>query len=119
MVEHFGMPKFFLTHIVKEVSSFRWEEIIDIEKIATQIHMSLDWKDFPIESVILFHFKVNIFMQLLLSSHHLLGNINQHVIRYEIQQRGSLHAHIIFWIMENDIEHITNEIITFCPNNVQ
>jgi hypothetical protein len=43
-------------------------------------------------------------MQLLLSSHHLLGNIKQHVIQYEIQQRGSLHAHIILWIMEIDID---------------
>jgi hypothetical protein len=118
MVEHFGIPQFFLTHIVKEISSFRWEKFIDIEKIATQIHMSLDWKGCPIESVVLFHFRVNRFMQVLFSSHHLLGNINQHVIWYEMQQRGSLHAHIILWIMENDIEHITNEIITFCPNNV-
>jgi hypothetical protein len=115
MVEHFGMPHCFLTHIVKETSSFRWEEIIDIEKIAKQIHILLDWKDRTIECVVLFHFRVNRFMQLLLSSHHLLGNINQHVIRYEIQQRGSFHAHIILWIMENDIEHITNEIITFVP----
>jgi hypothetical protein len=52
-------------------------------------------------------------MQLLLSSHHLLGNIKQHVIHYEIQQCGSLHAHIILWVMENGIEHITNEIVTF------
>jgi hypothetical protein len=54
-------------------------------------------------------------MQLLLSSHHLLGNIKQHVIQYEIQQCGTLHAHIILWIMENDIESITNEIIAFVP----
>jgi len=54
-------------------------------------------------------------MQLLLSSHHLLGNIKQHVIQYEIQQPGSLHAHIILWIMENDIERITNKIIAFVP----
>jgi len=111
----FWNATFFLTHIVKEIRSFRWEEIIDIEKIAKQIHKLLDWKDCLIECVVLFHFRVNKFMQLFLSSHHLLGNIKQHVVRYEIQQRGSLHAHIILWIMENDIKHITNEIITFVP----
>jgi hypothetical protein len=115
MVEHFGMPHFFLTHIVNETTSFRWEEIIDIEKIAKQIHMLLEWKDCLIECVVLFHFRINKVMQLYLSSHHLLGNTKQHVVRYEIQQCGSLHAHIILWIMENDIEHITNEIITFVP----
>jgi len=109
------MPHFFKTHIVNETTSFWWEEIIDIEKIAKQIHMLLDWRDCPIECVVIFHFRVNIFMQHFLSSHHLLGNIKQHVIRYEIQQRGSLQPHIILCIMENDIEHITNEIITFVP----
>jgi hypothetical protein len=61
-------------------------------------------------------------MQLLLSSHHLLGNIKQHVIWYEIQQCGSLHAHIILWIMENDIERITNKIVAFVSaifNNIK
>jgi len=36
MVKHFGMPHFFLTLIVDETSSLRWEEIIDIEKIANK-----------------------------------------------------------------------------------
>jgi hypothetical protein len=39
----------------------------------------------------------------------------QHVIQYEIQRCGSLHAHIILWITKNDIEHFTNEIIAFVP----
>jgi hypothetical protein len=104
---------FFLTLTVDETSYFRWEEIIDIEKIAKQIHTSLDWKDCPVKCIVVFHFKVDRFMELLLSSHHLLRNIKQHVIWYEIQQHGSLHAHIILGIMENDIERIINEIITF------
>ncbi len=40
----------------------------------------LDWKDCLVKCVVLFHSKVDRFMQLLLSSHHLLGNIKQHVI---------------------------------------
>jgi hypothetical protein len=53
--------------------------------------------------------------QLLLSSQHLLGIVKEYVIHYEIQQRGSLHAHIILWVVKNDIENITNEIIAFIP----
>jgi hypothetical protein len=35
------------------------------------------------------------------------------MIHYEIQQHDSLHAHIILLAVENDIENITNEIVTF------
>jgi hypothetical protein len=41
--------------------------------------------------------------------------IKEYVIHYEIQQHGSLHAHIILWVVENDIENITNEIVAFIP----
>jgi hypothetical protein len=41
--------------------------------------------------------------------------IKEYVIHYEIQQHGSLHAHIILWVVENDIENITNEIVVFIP----
>jgi hypothetical protein len=51
--------------------------------------------------------------QLLLSSQHLLDTIKEYVIHYKIQQLGSLHAHIILWVVKNDIENITNEIIAF------
>jgi hypothetical protein len=53
--------------------------------------------------------------QLLLSSQHLLGTIKEYVICYEIQHLDSLHAHIILWVIKNDIESITNEIISFIP----
>ena len=32
------------------------------------------------------------------------------MVRYEIQFCGSLHAHIILWIENSDVEHIANEI---------
>jgi hypothetical protein len=41
--------------------------------------------------------------------------IKEYVIHYEIQQHDSLHAHIILWAVENDIENITNEIVAFLP----
>jgi hypothetical protein len=65
------------------------------------------------ECAILFHTRVKKFMQqLLLSSQHLLDTIKEYVIHYEIQL-GSLHAYIILWVVKNDIESITNEIIAF------
>jgi len=69
-----------------------------------------------VECAILFHTRVEKFVQkLLLSSQHLLGTIKEYVICYKIQQLGSLHAHIILWVVKNDIENITNEIFAFIP----
>jgi hypothetical protein len=50
---------------------------------------------------------------LLLSSQHLLDTIKGYVIHYEFQPLGSLHAYFILWVVKNDIEDITNEIIAF------
>ncbi len=52
---------------------------------------------------------------LLLAHLHLIGIKKEYLICYEIQQCGSLHVHIIFWVVENDIENITNRIATFIP----
>jgi hypothetical protein len=41
--------------------------------------------------------------QLLLSSHCLLNTIKEYIIFYEIQQCGSLHAHIILSVVKNDM----------------
>jgi hypothetical protein len=44
-----------------------------------------------------------------------LGQIKKYVIHYELQHHGSVHAHIILWVNENDLQRIKNEIITFIP----
>ncbi len=44
--------------------------------------------------------------------------IKEYVIHYEIQQHGTLHAHIILRVVENDIENITNEIVAFIPTTI-
>ena len=44
-----------------------------------------------------------------------LDTIDQYVIRYELQSRGSMHAHIILWINQVDIKRITNEMMVATP----
>jgi len=76
----------------------------------------MDWKDYPIECVVLFHTRVKKFMQqLLLSPYQLLGKLKEYIIHYEVQHCGLLHAHIILWVVEDDVQWITNEIIAFIP----
>ena len=52
---------------------------------------------------------------ILLCGPKILGTIDQYVIRYKLQSRGSVHAHIILWMNQNDIERVTNEITAATP----
>jgi hypothetical protein len=53
--------------------------------------------------------------QHILKDNDILGKIKEYVIRYELQHHGSIHAHIILWVNENDLQRIKNEITTFIP----
>jgi hypothetical protein len=69
---------FFVTLIVDEMGSLCWKQIIDNEKIVEHLHASLNWKDCPMECVVLFYKMVRKFMQhFLLSSHYLLSTIKK------------------------------------------
>jgi hypothetical protein len=63
------------------------------------------------------HSCVNMFMhQHILKDNGILGKIKEYVIHYELQHPRFVHAHIISWVNENDLQRITNEIITCIPN---
>ena len=51
----------------------------------------------------------------ILGREKLLGEVGYHVIRYEVQERISLHAHIIFWLHKDDVERVTDEIMAYVP----
>jgi hypothetical protein len=116
MVEKCGMPHLFLTLTANEISSLRWQEVIDIETIVKRLENSFTWKDCPVECATLFHTRVTKFMnEIILSKTGALGRVKDYLIRYELQHCGSLHAHIILWIEDNDVERVTNEITAVIP----
>jgi hypothetical protein len=51
--------------------------------------------------------------QFLLTSHHSFSNIKKYVTNNEIHQCDSFHTHIILWVVQSDIENITNDIVAF------
>ena len=51
----------------------------------------------------------------ILGGEKLLGEVEHHVIRYEVQEQISLHAHIIFWLYKDDVERVTDEIMAYVP----
>ena len=73
----------------------------------------MTWKDCPVECASLFHSRVKKFLHdYILSRPCILGRVNEYVVCYEIQFRGSLHAHIMLWIEYADLERVANEITT-------
>jgi hypothetical protein len=44
-----------------------------------------------------------------------LGKIKKYVVHYELQHRGFVHAHIILWVDENDLQRIKNKIKEYIP----
>jgi hypothetical protein len=76
----------------------------------------MSWKDCHVEYVTLFHFHVDMFMhQHILINNGILRKIKEYVICYELQHHGYVHAHIVLWVDDNDLEKVTNEIIACIP----
>eukprot|EP00798_Chlamydomonas_sp_ICE-L_P003121 gene3121-biopygen20880 len=96
--------------------------IVDFKKEnpeASEQEISLDWKDAPVECAVLFNERVKLFMEKYITNNKgILGRVTHHVIRYEVHNRGSLHAHIILWVDPKDIERIASEICGMVPAEV-
>jgi hypothetical protein len=74
-------------------------------------------QDAPVENAHLFHERVTHFMNTYIAKNKggLLGRVTHYVIRYEVQARGSIHAHIILWLHPDDVETVTSEIVAVVP----
>lgn len=119
MVDAYGMPNFFLTLTADEVSELRWPEYNVLE---TQLETIFDsqnftWKDAPVECTRLFRMRVDAFMtkHILNKKKGILGTVLHYLLRYEFQDRGSPHVHIILWIDTAHEDRVTQEIIAYIP----
>lgn len=119
MVEYFGLPDFFVTVTADEVSESKWLEIEDLTMLLRAFNTELTWADAPVECARLFHDRLQRFARkYLFDSPALLGRILHYMIRYEVQSRGSVHAHIVLWVDKADVPRVTNEIVACIPGRV-
>jgi hypothetical protein len=138
IVNHRGLPTFFLTLTADEFSEFRFSEMKTLERFLQQldlgqlhcyikvggevlyhifastlfVDMQVSWQDCPIECARAFHARVSTFLKehVLCSNNPLFGYVEEHVIRFEAQGRGSLHVHINLYIRLAHIAAATAEI---------
>lgn len=109
MVERYGLPTYFVTLTADESSNLRWGEIADLEDVISKIcGQRVNLSALPAENALLFRHHVDaLFKNYLLGESGILGRVGQHVIRYEHQGPGSLHAHILLWVHKDDINTAT------------
>ncbi len=51
--------------------------------------------------------------------HSIFANNNPKLFKFALYfHLGSIHAHIILWINDIDVDHITNEIIAMVPTTI-
>lgn len=120
MVDAYGMPNFFLTLTADEVSELKWPEYDQLEDILKDLlqNPNLDWKNAPVECIRLFKARVDAFFKTHIAPKNksgILGKVNHYLIRYEFQDRGSPHVHIVLWVDLTDQERLSNEIIAYIP----
>ncbi|KAK9830171.1 hypothetical protein WJX72_010132 [[Myrmecia] bisecta] len=83
-----------------EHSNLRFEEMPAFEDFIDRFDAGLEWYDCPAECALLFHTRLQAFLREHVTCDKngkggIFGRVRCKVVRYEVQGRGSLHAHIL------------------------
>ena len=124
VVEADTVPHLMLTLTCDEHSPTRWREFADLEDLLHKVNTELTWKDAPVEAARIFINRVNDFMKTYVLCDELpgcppgtggiFGKVYRHMIRYEVQGRHSLHAHIMLWLRNKDDRQTTGDDVCGC-----
>ncbi len=120
MCEKNGIPHLFLTVTADEVSELKWESVRDMEAIIQSILRGSTFQDAPVECTRLFHARFMRFFKEWISVNQgkgkgCFGRVTDYVIRYEVQDRGSVHAHVVLWIHPDDQQAAYSNIVACMP----
>jgi len=112
-----GLPHLFLTLTADEFSDTCFPEMDELAKLLSEFHLGLKWHDAPVECALLFHLRFKAFLRfaLLKGGEEVLGNVQHYVVRYEVQQRDSLHAHVMLWVAEEEVATCGDGIVGCVP----
>jgi hypothetical protein len=100
--DHLGYPSLFVTLTADENSPLRWRSVIHQEDFATRFTSSTSFADMPVECTQDFVRRFNDLMDNDILNKHdsqnrpgIFGHVLGHMVRYEVQARGSLHIHMV------------------------
>jgi hypothetical protein len=105
-----------------EVSETRWTEVGYSEELLHRFNHSISWKHAPVECTRHFKKRLDRFLANFVTQknqktqcQNVLGSVKQYMIRYESQDRGPLHVHMLLWLDETDVERVSQEIVACVP----
>ncbi|CAG2195295.1 unnamed protein product [Mytilus edulis] len=104
-VRQLGIPTWFATF---SAADMRWTEVLQLlveqQKCAQSLE-DLDWtgksevlRNNPVMNAVMFDHRFHTFLKEIIIKRKIIGNVKDHFHRIEFQQRGSPHAHCLFWI---------------------
>ncbi|XP_071150937.1 uncharacterized protein, partial [Mytilus edulis] len=106
-IRQLGIPTWFATF---SAADLRWEETLQVlleQQKSTESLEDLDWtgkskvlQNNPVMSAVMFDYRFNTFLKEIIIKRNIIGNVKDHFHRIEFQQRGSPHAHCLFWIKD-------------------
>ncbi|XP_071153640.1 uncharacterized protein [Mytilus edulis] len=126
-IRQLGIPTWFATF---SAADFRWKETLQVlleQQKSTQSLEDLDWTGKsellqynPVMSAVMFDHRFNTFLKEILIKKYIIGNVKDHFHRIEFQQRGSPHAHCLFWIKDAPLldTHDDKEVCDFVDSYV-
>ncbi|XP_071150816.1 uncharacterized protein [Mytilus edulis] len=104
-IRQLGIPTWFATF---SAADMRWSEIINLlleQQQSTQSFEDLDWtakseilRLNPVMNAVMFDHRFHTFLKEIIIKRRIVGKVKDHFHRIEFQQRGSPHAHCLFWI---------------------
>ncbi|XP_071137022.1 uncharacterized protein [Mytilus edulis] len=106
-VRQLGIPTWFATF---SAADMRWTEVLQLlleqQKCAQSLE-DLDWtgksevlRNNPVMNAVMFDHRFHTFLKDIIIKRKIIGNEKDHFHRIEFQQRGSPHAHCLFWIKD-------------------
>lgn len=104
-IRQIGIPTWFATF---SAADMRWSEILKVlmeQQKCTQVLQDLDWtgkseilRNNPVMNAVMFDHRFQTFVTEIIIKRNSIGKVKDRFHRIEFQQRGSPHAHCLFWI---------------------
>ncbi|XP_071176421.1 uncharacterized protein [Mytilus edulis] len=104
-VRQLGIPTWFATF---SAADMRWTEVLQLlleQQNCAQSLEDLDWtgksevlRNNPVMNAVMFDHRFHTYLKDIIIKRGIIGNVKDHFHRIEFQQRGSPHAHCLFWI---------------------
>ena len=116
-----GLPHLFVTLTEDSTTDTCWAAFGNLENVLETCNPRSKRNMAPAEAARTFHARFREFWHRYVipeknkTDNAIFGRVRHWVVRYEFQDRGSLHAHCMLWLHDDDIEDVCGQITAHVP----